>query len=270
MYDREKILETMREIKSESDTIKPYIVLLQPRRLASEVSAQSLDGTEGLHVDTVGYSRGFANIFGEKVDVARNYLLEQAVISGAKYALFVGEDTVLPYDGFIRLHETAEANPNSMVVGVYYVKLSSPMIHVKTGDWIVPADVTPGKIIDVYSSGLDCALIPISILIKLKESDPELPFCCIGYHLEEGLPFVGEDNFFTFRLKKAGFKILCNTDVQCLHMDLESGKYTAHPDIKLENYLTNIPMTGLLTMQDKLAIDKRWVERLPDGSGAVK
>ena len=54
-----------------------------------------------------------------------------------------------------------------------------------------------------------------------------------------------------------------NTDVQCLHIDLATGKYTAHPDVNLKNYFTNIPITDRLTLDDKNYIDKRWVDRLP-------
>jgi len=262
MYNREKILNLMKNIYEESNPIKPYVVIAQPRRDLMEMPAQKLDGYEGLHVDFCGFSHGFVNIGGEAVDVARNYLIEQALESGAKYLFFVGEDTVIPYDGFRKLHEVAEKNPDAMVVGVYYIKLSSPMISVKQDDYIVPANVDPGQIFEAWQSGLDAALIPISLLQKLKDEDPEIPFTCIGYGLEE-IPFIGEDNFFVHRWRRAGYRLLVNTDVQCLHMDLASGKYTAHPDVKLENYFTNIPIRGELTMEDKKYIDYRWASRLP-------
>ena len=95
MYDKNKIISTMKEIHEESKLIKPYVVILQPRRDLKEIPAQRLNGYEGLHIDLNGYSHGFCEIGGEKVDVARNYLIEQVLESGAKYALFVGEDTVL-------------------------------------------------------------------------------------------------------------------------------------------------------------------------------
>lgn len=265
MYNKDKIIKTLREIEAESKTIKPYVVVLQPRRDLKEIPAQKLSGYDTVHVDLCGYSRGFAEIGGEKVDVARNYLIEQALDSGAKYALFVGEDTVLPYDGFMKLHETAEKNLDAMVVGVYYIKMSIPMVMIKTGDWIVPANVDPGQVFEIHTSGLDCALIPIHILQKMKDDDPELPFACVAHGIED-LPFIGEDNFFEYRLKKSGFRILVNTDVQCLHMDLATGKYTAHPSVKLENYFTNIPITEPLTLSDKKYIDLRWMNRVPKGT----
>ena len=122
-YSREKIMNVMREIHEESQAINNYVVIAQPRRDLNEVPAQNFDGFEGLHIDLCGYSHGFVNIGGEAVDVARNYLIERVIESGCKYMLFAGEDTVLPYDGFSKLHETAEANPDAAVAGVYYIKL---------------------------------------------------------------------------------------------------------------------------------------------------
>jgi SAM-dependent methyltransferase len=82
------------------------------------------------------------------------------------------------------------------------------------------------------------------------------------------IPFIGEDNFFVHRIHKRGTRLLVNTDVQCLHMDLASGMYTAHPSVDLKNYYTNIKPTRPLTLDDKDFIDRRWHDRLPEGSGA--
>ena len=266
MYNREKIMSVLREIVDESKIIKPYVVIASPRRNLDETPAQNFDGYEGIHIDLSAVSHGFCNVGGLPVDTARNYLIDQVIESGAKYMLFIGEDTVLPYDGFIKLHETAEANPNSMVVGVYYIKLSVPMIMIKKNNYVIPANVDPGQIFEAWQTGLDAALIPVSILKAMKDEDSELPYCCIAHNIED-LPFIGEDNFFVHRLRRLGFKLLVNTDVQCLHCDLKNGKYTAHPSISPEvidqKYFTNFPMTGPLTMEDKRDIDLRWVDRLP-------
>jgi hypothetical protein len=266
MYNREKIINLMQDIYETSKEIKPYVVVAQPRRQEGEVPAQNFDGYEGLHIDMLGTSHGFCNIFGEKVDVARNYLIEQALESGAKYLLFVGEDTVLPYDGFKKLHETAEKNPNAVVAGVYYMKCSEAMIMVRENNWIKIPNVDPGQIIEAWQTGMDAMLIPIEILKRMKDEDPELPFCCIGNNINDEIPFIGEDNFFVHRLHKMGIKLLVDTDVQCLHVDLATGKYTAHPDVNLKHYYTNFPITERLTLDDKDFIDRRWIDRLPEGS----
>jgi hypothetical protein len=266
VYNKEKILATMREIYEESKSIKPYVVIAQPRRAKEETPAQKFDGYEGIHVDLLGFSHGFCDIYGEKVDVARNYLIEQAIESGAKYLLFIGEDTVVPYDGFKKLHELAEANPNSVVTGVYYIKCSDAMIMTRTDDYIVIPNVDPGQVIEAWQTGMDIMLIPVSILKAMKEEEPDLPFCCIGNQLYDDIPFIGEDNFFVYRLRKRGTKLLVNTDVQCLHMDLATGMYTSHPSTDNMKYYTLIEPTRRLTMDDKDFIDKRWIDRIPEGS----
>jgi len=270
MYNREKIIATMQEIYDESKTIAPYVLIAQPRRNLEETAAQNFDGYDGLHIDLMGFSHGFVHIGGEKVDVARNYLIEQALTSGAKYMLFIGEDTVLPYDGFKVLHETAEANPDAVVTGVYYIKCSDAMIMVRNKDWITIPNVDPGQLIEAWQTGMDVMMIPISLLKKMKEEAPDLPFTCIGNNINDEIPFIGEDNFFVHRLHKRGTKLLVNTDVQCLHMDLASGMYTAHPSVDLKNYYTNIKPTRPLTLDDKEFIDRRWADRLPEGTGSYK
>ncbi len=270
MYNRDKIIATMQEIYDESKTIAPYVLIAQPRRNLEETAAQNFDGYDGLHIDLMGFSHGFVHIGGEKVDVARNYLIEQALASGAKYMLFIGEDTVLPYDGFKVLHETAEANPDAVVTGVYYIKCSDAMIMVRNKDWITIPNVDPGQLIEAWQTGMDVMMIPISLLQAMKNEAPDLPFTCIGNNINDEIPFIGEDNFFVHRLHKRGTKLLVNTDVQCLHMDLASGLYTAHPSVDLKNYYTNIKPTRPLTLDDKEFIDRRWADRLPEGTGSYK
>lgn len=265
MYNREKIINTLQAIREESLSIKPYVVVAQPRRVATETPAQQLHTAEGLHVDFLGLSRGFVDIAGEKVDVARNYLIDQVLESGAKYLFFVGEDTVVPWYGFKQLHATAEQHAGAVVCGVYYIKMSDAMIMVRDGDWIRVPNVDPGQIIPAWQTGMDCMLIPVQVLQRMRDQDPELPYCCIGAGID-GLPFIGEDNFFVYRLRQLGVPLLVNTSVQCLHMDLATGNYTAHPDVDLTQYYTNIPIGRPLTLQDKAEVDRRWLERLPAGS----
>ena len=264
MYSKDRILKTIEGIKKEAESIKPYVVIAQPRRDENETPAQNFHSDKPISISFDGYSNGYIQVSGHKVDVARNYLIETCIESDAKYMLFVGEDTVLPFDAFHKLHKTAEENPNSVVCGVYYYKLGEPMIIVNENNWLKIPNCDPGQLFEAWLTGMDCMLIPISLLKKMKKKEPETPFCCV-YNVSGDL-FVGEDNFFTYRLRQHNAKLLVNTDVQCLHMDLSTGKYTAHPSVKLENYRTLIPITEELTITDLEYLEKRWVDRLPDGS----
>lgn len=263
MYNRDKIIQTLRNIQQESKDIAPYVVVAQPRRKAEEISAQSFQGHAKTHIDMMGHSHGYVEVIGQVVDVARNYLIEQVLESGAKYLFFIGDDTVIPWDGFSILHKTAEENPGSVITGVYYIKCSNAMIMTRTKDnHIVVPNVDPGQVFEAWQTGMDCMLIPVSVLRTMKDSEPDIPFCCIANEIED-IPFIGEDNFFVHRLRKYGVKLLVNTDVQCLHMDMATGKYTAHPSVDLRKYYTNIKPTEPLTFEDKALIDHRWISRLP-------
>ena len=260
-----KIMDIGKEIIKESEKIKPYVIIAQPKRNDKDKMPQNFNGYIGVSIDLLGYSHAYVDICNEKIDIARNFLMQQAIESGSEYLFFIGADTIIPYDGFIKFHETALKYPNSMIIGVYYIKLSSPMIMIKKDNKIIPADVTPGKVIETYLAGLDCALIPISILKTLQKDDQDLPFTCVINTKDEYNKdvFIGEDNFFYYRLHKNGIKIYTNTDVQCLHMDLSSGKYTSYPNIDLNNYFTTIPIKEPLTMKDKRRIDQTWIDTIP-------
>jgi hypothetical protein len=260
MYNKEKLMKTLHEIKEEASTIAPYVIVAQPRRSKESPQAQHLNGHLGLHIDFSGFSRGYVESTDMAVDAARNYLIQCALdTEDAEYLFFVGDDTVSPWDAFKVLHKTSQENPDAVVVGVYYIKLSDAMIMVRNNNTVTVPNVDPGQIIEAWQTGMDCMLIPMRILRKMYEEDPDLPFCCIANNIE-GIPFIGEDNFFVHRLRKHGFKLLVNTDVQCLHMDVYTGKYTAHPGVDLDNYFTNIPITERLTMKDKRRIDEIWAK----------
>lgn len=263
MYNRDKIIQTLRDIKSEAAEIAPYVVIAQPRRTKADTPAQSFNGYGLCHVALMGHSHGYIDCEKMLVDVSRNYLIERVLEdASAKYMFFIGDDTVVPYDAFEKLHKTCEANPGHIAAGVYYIKCAHAMISVKKDNHIIVPDVAPGQVFEAWQTGMDCMLIPVETLRRMKNEDPDLPFCCIANGIED-IPFVGEDNFFLHRCRKSGVKVLVNTDVQCLHMDLATGKYTAHPSVNLNHYFTNIKPTVPLTIDDKMYIDFRWHSRLP-------
>lgn len=264
MYNREKIIKTLRDIKKESESIEPYVIIAQPRRNRDEIAAQTFDGYGLCHVALMGHSHGYVDVDKQLVDVARNYLIDRVLESGAKYMFFIGDDTVVPYDAFEILHKTAEENPGDIVTGVYYIKCAHAMISVRNNNHIIVPDVSPGQVLEAWQTGMDCMLIPVETLRRMRDEEPELPFCCIANGIED-IPFIGEDNFFLHRCRKSNVRVLVNTDVQCLHMDVATGKYTAHKSINLKNYFTNIKPTERLTIDDKMFIDFRWTSRLPGG-----
>lgn len=270
MYSEEKIysvIDYAKKKKQEFEKIKkPYLAICQPRRDASELAAQSFVGDRpALGINNYSYT--FLQISGELVDVARNRLAEAAIERGAKYILFAGEDTVLPNYAFTHLHALAEANPDAVVSGVYYFKLEGPMIIMQDEHGyrrLANKDADPGRIIENPALiGIDAMLIPTAILKDLQEKEPGCPFFCVVNVEDPETPFLGEDEFFLSLLYKHGYRVLVNTNIQCLHMDLATGKYTAHPSVKMDDYICQIEPAGELVEKDREYIHKRWVDRVP-------
>ena len=145
MYNRDKIIQTLRNIKNEAEGIAPFVVIAQPRRNKEETPAQTFNAYGLCHVAIMGHSHGYIDCEKMLVDVARNYLIEAVLESDAKYMFFIGDDTVVPYNAFEKLLETCEKNPGHIAAGVYYIKCAHAMISLKKDNYIVVQDVFPGQ-----------------------------------------------------------------------------------------------------------------------------
>lgn len=271
MKTEKEISELMHEIAVEhcQTRQKPYISILQPRRNFAETPAQQLQDWRNRMIDMTSVAVSFHGIDQNPVDSARNYLIEKALEDDAKYALFIDEDTALPYYGVRNLVKTSEQfNDEKIIVGIYYVKFGNVMMSVQDEceRWVLP-DVTPnsGLIRNVLSTGLGCALIPMKIIKRMKEHFEGVPLFCIVPEKtwgDEKVVFMGEDTWFYALVKKMGIEVVGDTSVQCLHMELKTGKYEAHPDVCLDDYLTNIPITTRLTMTDRNRVSKDYHDRI--------
>jgi cephalosporin hydroxylase len=83
---------------------------------------------------------------------------------------------------------------------------------------------------------------------------------------DENVKAMGQDTWFYNLVNKCGFKVICDTSVQCLHMELATGKYTAHPDVNLDDYFTIIPITTKLQLADRKRVESDYISRtnIPD------
>lgn len=266
MYNKERIYEIAKQYSQTKQ--KPYVTILQPRRDIKETPAQQLQNWQNRHIDGISFAISYHAVGGYPVDLARNLLLDEAIKDDCEYILFVDEDTVLPFKALSMLLETSKKYPDKVVNGIYYVKFSgSPMISVKadTGHVYCP-DVKKGQIIrDVFSIGLGCTLMPMSVIKKLKEKFSDLPMFCVvpdGCFEDEQIRMMGEDTWFYELCKLAGIEVIADTNIQCLHMELATGKYEASEEIDEADYVTNIPLAGRLTMEDRERVSKDYFDRI--------
>ena len=134
------------------------------------------------------------------------------------------------------------------------------------GRWVLP-DVTPnsGVIRNVVSTGLGCALIPMTVIKKIMAKFENIPlFCIVPEHTWEDpdVTFIGEDAWFFNLARKCNIETIGDTSCHCLHMELATGKYAAHPDIVLTDYITLIPVTEPLTLADRARVSKDYIDRI--------
>ena len=269
MKSNEQISKEMHEIAkgiSEFSSCAPFVSILQPRRDFREQPAQLLQPNDRM-VDFTSMSMSYHAIDKNPVDISRCYLINEAIKENAKYALFVDEDTVLPCYGAFNLIEASMKHPDAIIVGVYYFKLGRPMIsYLDEGHRSFPADVTPntGLLRDIPLCGLGCALIPLSVIKKIQAKFQDIPLFCIvppNYWGDPSVKAISEDAWFYRLVSLCGVEVICDTSVQCLHMELSTGKYTAHPNINLDDYITNVPIASRLILKDRERILTDYMSR---------
>lgn len=273
MKTNEQISQEMHELAKECclPIDKPFLTILQPRRNINEIPAQDLSSRLGRMVDATAMSISYHAIDGNPVDVARNWLMEKAIEDDPAYVFFVDEDTVVPYNAVSTLMATAKKYPNTIVNGIYYIKFAGKMMStIDDKGRICPVDAEPntGIVRNTASMGLGCTLIPMHIIKDMKAKLEGIPlFCCVGDKTwgDDGITFVGEDTWFYNLARRCGYETIADTSIQCLHMELVTGKYTAHPSVDLTDYVTNIPITTPLTLADRPRVFKDYFSRMHQG-----
>lgn len=155
----------------------------------------------------------------------RNYLVEQALQNGAKYIFFMGDDTIPPPDGFMRLYQRMEQNPDiSIVTGVYFSRSYPPQPMLWRGwmqgsyyNWHV------GEFFETDWAGCDCLMIRTDVFRSMPR-----PWFSQDYvfsaEQKKPIALATEDVYFYEKARKFGFSAWVDASVQCVHQDRESGQ----------------------------------------------
>jgi hypothetical protein len=105
----------------------------------------------------------------------------------------------------------------------------------------------------------------MSVVRQIKEKFADLPLFCVVPDKcwgDEQVKAMGNDTWFYCLAQRCGVEVICDTSVHCLHVELATGKYTAHPDVKLDEYFTNFQITEKLSYPDRLRVEKDYHERI--------
>lgn len=113
----------------------------------------------------------YATITGHPVDVARNWIVEQAKNEKAQYLFFVDEDVTIPSHAVRQLLFHMEHNPDIGVIGgivCHKAKPNAPMVFRGNGrgpywDWKV------GELFEITGIGMGCTLIRMSVFDEIEK-----------------------------------------------------------------------------------------------------
>lgn len=151
----------------------------------------------------------FAPVRGFPIDEARNLLAQTAIDNGAKYLLMLDDDTAPPQSTVTRLLSILDSDSMAMVAGGIYFsreKAPQPIVFKKEGggptwDW------TYGDIFECSSIGTGCMMIKTELFTKLEK-----PW--FKTDIENNMT---DDIYFCRKVKNAGYKIMADGGVVCIH-----------------------------------------------------
>ena len=185
----------------------------------------------------INYNTVFAIIEGKPVDIARELIAEEALRIGAKYVIFIGDDTILPAHALRQFIMRMENDPNLGVVGGVYCSKSdppAPLVFRGNGvgsywDWKI------GEYFEVTGMGMDATMIRTDVFkslpkpwFKTVDTDDFLNGVNNAEMWTEDLYF-----FENMRKHSPGWKIFCDSGVLCDHWDYASGRFFSLPNNSL-------------------------------------
>lgn len=146
---------------------------------------------------------------------ARDNIARYAIEHNYEYVLFLDSDMVLPSDLIYRLLE----ENTDMVTGLYFKRGDKfePVIfkNLRTRKGAKQSNVDPitdypkNTTFEIECAGMGCSLIKTKVFKEVYNK----------YHcMHELMSGIGEDFSFFLRARKLGYKLLCNTGIQCGHI----------------------------------------------------
>lgn len=166
-----------------------------------------------------------APVIGQPIAAARNQLMQEAIDNNCSFIFFLGDDVLAPPDTIHALLQRMWDNDDiAMVSGMYWTKQWPTQPYIWRGiqrgcymDWKY------GEFFEVDYAGCDCLLIRLSP--EMKDLGPEWFSTDWKWDDQEQVTLLAtEDFYFYTKARKAGLKVWCDTQVQCLHEDRQTGQ----------------------------------------------
>lgn len=148
---------------------------------------------------------------------ARNSAVHSMLAGGYKWLLFIDDDVCVPSDAFDKL----SSHGLDIVSGLYY-RRSNPighpvMMHETPKGAAFIDKFRPGELLEAHLVGAGCLLIHRRVFEHLAGPLNKMWFKWMMEEAPEGQK-CSEDFFFCREARKAGYKIMVDTSVQCEHI----------------------------------------------------
>jgi hypothetical protein len=167
---------------------------------------------------------------GMTVAEARTSSIKKAIAEGYQFIQWIDDDMIFPRNTLVQLmqHDT-------MIVGGFYYRKYTPiescgMHEYNVNGVMVPRPIKDYKIGDLIHDTLvlpsGCTLLNLDIFKNPKMEEPWYRTVTVT-----GAPAITEDTYFCQKAKMAGYDVITDTGVQCIHVDLSTNRIFGHPEV---------------------------------------
>ena len=177
----------------------------------------------------------------QRVDKARNFLVQQALESGATYLLFIDDDNPPPADTMEHFSQSMSRDDVDIVCAPILSRNANKEgfrdlcmfkkneVEEKGGinnyTFLKKIDVSSGHLVEVDGCGMGVTMIKRKVLEKLWKEHEGMPFefgdSTLVYDkkdMNKQRRTMSEDMEFSERATNAGFRIWCDTRVRPVHL----------------------------------------------------
>jgi predicted SAM-dependent methyltransferase len=164
-------------------------------------------------------------VIGEPIAQARNKLMAMAIAAGCEFLYMHGDDVLAPANMLTAMLKRFREHPDiDLLTGVYWTREwpTSPYLWrgMQRGpfyDWKV------GEFLTVDYAGCDALMIRLSDRVKEMGPDWFATDWLWTEDQERPSEIATEDFYFYTKARRAGIRLWCDTSLQCIHEDRNSG-----------------------------------------------
>jgi predicted SAM-dependent methyltransferase len=165
-------------------------------------------------------------LLGEEMDIAakRNLIAQSALNMGAKYVMYLGDDTIPPKHAFVHMLRVARLKNIGILTGLYMSRSHPPQPMIWKDYMQGPYyDWHLGDLFEIDWAGCDIMLVDTEVFKKVPE-----PWFSLDYVFEKGqekpISLATEDIYFYHKARQHGFPAWCDTAVHAIHQDRNTGE----------------------------------------------